>query len=160
MKGIGGRSSISVPKHVARQFLAYSAIGGMAFLADFTALYLLTDHFHLHYLISASASFLLGLIVNYLLCIGCVFKYRAIANNLHEFTLFSVIGLVGLILNNALLYVLTDGAGLHYLFSKAIAAGGVLVFNFSARRHFLFSNNAYARRFGRGPGNSRKHNGQ
>jgi putative flippase GtrA len=130
---------------LAKQFLLYILVGGTAFLFDFTTLFVLTDFFHVHYLASSSVGFMLGLTVNYLLCIGWIFEYRAIRNGLHEFTLFAAIGIVGLLLNNSLLYLLTDGAGLHYLLSKIFVAGIVLIFNFALRRHLLFSDTNYSR---------------
>lgn len=142
--------------NLARQFLGYVAVGGIAFGCDFTTLYALTEFFHFHYLVSASAGFLLGVLVNYGLCIGWLFDYRAIENSLHEFALFSVIGIGGLVLNNVLLYALTDGAGLYYLFSKVLVAGVVLVFNFATRRYLLFSDNAYARWLRKPPAPSKR----
>lgn len=128
-----------------RQLFLYLIVGGTAFVVDFLALYGLTEFVSLHYLLSATLSFLLGLAVNYALCISWIFDYRALQNALHEFTVFALIGVVGLVLNNVLLYGFTEGLGLYYLASKLLAAGFVLVFNFSLRRHILFSDTRYAR---------------
>ncbi len=126
-------------KKTLRQFLQYTLVGGTAFVVDFSGLYLLTEQAGFHYLVSATIAFFLGLVINYLLCIAWVFDVRIMSNRLHEFTLFGVIGIVGLLLNNALLYALTDWLGLYYLMSKAITAGIILIFNFSLRRRILFS---------------------
>lgn len=131
-----------------QQFLGYIVVGGIAFLIDFATLFVLTDFFRLYYLASASAGFLLGLMANYLLCIRWVFNYRAVGDRqFHEFSLFAVIGIVGLLINNSLLYGLTDGLGLHYLLAKVLVAGMILIFNFSARRYLLFSDTNYSRWF-------------
>ena len=122
-----------------RQFAQYVLVGGAAFAVDISVLYLLTEEAGLHYLISATIAFLLGLVTNYLLCIAWVFDIRIMSNRLYEFTLFGLIGIAGLLLNNVLLYTLTDGLGLHYLVSKFVAAGVILIFNFSLRRRMLFS---------------------
>jgi len=50
---------------IVSQFAQYVLVGGLAFVVDFTALFVLTDYFGLHYLVSASLAFLLGLITNY-----------------------------------------------------------------------------------------------
>lgn len=126
-------------KLVFKQFAQYVVVGGLAFLVDFAILYFLTDKAGLHYLASASIAFLVGLLVNYALCVVWIFEVRAIAHRGHEFAVFSIIGLVGLVLNNGLLYVLTDQAGLHYLLSKMFAAGVILIFNFGMRRAILFT---------------------
>lgn len=124
---------------LARQFLSYVGVGGVAFAVDFGVLFLLTSIVGLHYLLSATIAFLLGLVVNYLLCLAWVFNFRRMENWLHEFTMFGAIGLAGLVLNNLLLFFLTEFAGLYYLLSKIIAAAFILIFNFSLRRWLLFT---------------------
>lgn len=123
---------------VVRQFVRYGLVGGLAFVVDFAALFVLTEYLGLHYLLSASLSFLLGLVTNYLFCIAWIFDYRALANRAHEFLVFFVIGIVGLLLNNLLMFALTEYLGLHYLFSKVAAAAAILLLNFSLRRSLLF----------------------
>ena len=123
---------------ILRQFIKYAVVGGTAFVVDFLSLYTLTEFGHLHYLISASIGFLLGLLFNYVLCLFWIFDQRALDNRIHEFLVFGVIGLVGLGLNNLIVFVLTEHASLHYLFSKIVAAAVVLMFNFGLRRQILF----------------------
>lgn len=124
---------------VTRQLGQYVLAGGLAFLFDFAALFLLTEHVGLHYLVSASIAFLLGLTSNYLLCITWIFDYRALKNQAHELAVFSLIGIAGLLLNNLLMFFFTDFLGLHYLVSRAEAALLILFFNFSLKRWLLFS---------------------
>lgn len=124
-------------------------VGGAAFIIDFGLLYFLTEHLGVHYLLSATAGFLAGLAANYLLCVLLIFDFRAISKATHEFVLFAAIGIAGLLLNNTLIWLLTELAGFHYLASKLIAAALVLVFNFALRRQLLFSNNRLARRLAR-----------
>jgi putative flippase GtrA len=124
---------------LALQFLQYVVVGGIAFVVDFTTLFVLTELAGLHYLVSASCGFTLGLAVNYVLCIRWIFDFRSVEKASHEFALFSLIGLIGLLLNNALLYVQTEFIGLHYLTAKLIAAAIILLFNFSLRRYLLFT---------------------
>ena len=122
-----------------RQFVQYLLVGGAAFVIDFSTLYLLTSHAGMHYLASATVGFLLGLLTNYVLCIWWIFDFRAVENRLHEFVIFAVIGGAGLVLNNLLLFGLTEWAGTHYLLSKVVAAALILIFNFSLRRVMLFT---------------------
>ena len=51
-----------------------------------------------------------------------------------EFALFIVISLIGLGLTELLMWLFTDGLGLFYLVSKAIAAVIVLLWNFFAKK--------------------------
>ncbi|MGC8764190.1 MAG: GtrA family protein [Acidobacteriota bacterium] len=120
------------------QFLRYTAVGGAAFAVDFGSLFLLTEYGGLHYLLSAALAFCLGLATNYLLSVAWVFPRRTLSNRWMEFSLFALIGVVGLGLNEAVLWLLTEGAGLHYLLSKAGAAVVVFLWNFFARKLSLF----------------------
>ncbi len=124
---------------IARQFGQYLLVGGLAFVVDYATLFLMASHAGLHYLLAATAGFTLGLITNYLLCIGWIFDHRSMESKASEFTAFTLIGFAGLALNNALMYIATDLAGIHYLVSKLLAAAYVLVFNFGLRRYFLFT---------------------
>ena len=121
------------------QFLRYVMSGGFAFVVDFATLYALTEFAGLHYLLSATIGFLAGLVVNYLLCIWWIFEHRSQSDQRKEFTVFALIGVAGLALNNGLLFALTDLAGINYLLSKVAAAAFILFFNFLLRRHILFT---------------------
>ena len=124
---------------VLHQFGRYLVVGGLAFLVDFGTLFALTHYADFHYLVSATAGFLLGLLVNYLICIRWIFDFRALSDARHEFAVFAGVGVAGLVLNNGLIYALTEWAGAHYLSSKAAATGLILAFNFSLRRALLFT---------------------
>lgn len=122
-----------------RQLLSYIGVGGLAFVVDFATLYGLTEFVGLYYLISATLAFLAGLAANYLLCVLWVFDFRRMENRVHEFLVFGAIGIAGLLLNNLLIYALTELGGLHYLMSKLFAAAVILLFNFALRRWMLFT---------------------
>lgn len=128
-----------VSNKLIQQFVKYVLVGGVAFAFDFATLYTLTDIFHVHYLMSATIGFLVGLIINYGLCLWWIFDVRTMKNPWHEFSIFAAIGIAGLVLNNALLYGLTEWFGIYYLASKVMAATLILLFNFSLRRVILFS---------------------
>ena len=120
------------------QFLRYVVVGGIAFLFDFGFLYLFTGIMNIHYLVSAALAFLIGLTVNYLLSIFWVFDKRTMENQMAEFLIFAVIGLVGLGLNEGFMWFFTGLIGLYFMYSKLISTFFVLIWNFSARKLFLF----------------------
>ncbi len=121
------------------QIFRYTFVGGVAFIVDFSLLYLLTDLFKIHYLVSAGISFIFGLLVNYLLSILWVFNSRKIKNVLNEFLFFTLIGLFGLGITEVLLWMLTDLFALYYLYSKIITTVIVYFWNFFARKYLLFN---------------------
>lgn len=120
------------------QLFRYTFVGGLAFLVDFGTLTLLTELAGVHYLVSAGWAFLLGLVTNYLLSIAWVFTNRRLGSRWLEFSIFGVIGLVGLGLNELIMWLLTEGLGLHYLGSKLVSTGFVYLWNFFARKYALF----------------------
>lgn len=126
-------------RNLVEQFLLYVLTGGTAFVADFAILYALTSHAGMHYLLSATIGFGVGIAITYTVSVRWIFHFRSISDRRREFAVFSLIGVAGLLLNNALLYSLTEWGGLHYLASKLIAAAAILVFNFGLRRGMLFS---------------------
>ena len=120
------------------QLFRYGFVGGAAFLVDYGVLVLLTEVFGMHYLLSATISFILGLVTNYLLSVSWVFNNRTVGNRWVEFAVFAVIGVVGLGLNALIMYLCTDKLHIHYMISKIISTVLVFFWNFFARKIILF----------------------
>lgn len=120
------------------QFVRYFFVGGFAFVVDFGLLYILTEYAGLHYLLSATLSFIAGLLVNYTISCLWVFNGSKFKNRLVEFLFFAAIGVVGLALNDTLIWLFTDCIGTHYMFSKIVAAAMVYLWNFFARKYLVF----------------------
>jgi len=126
-------------KNTAKEFGRYLIVGGLAFVADFSSLFLLTEKAGLHYLWSATLAFLIGTMFNYVLSTRWVFSVRKVSNWLDEFALFAAIGVAGVLLNGGIIALLVEAAGMGYLIAKLVATGLVLFFNFGARKWLLFS---------------------
>lgn len=120
------------------QFLRYLFVGGIAFIADFSFLFILTEFAKFNYLISAGISFIIGLIINYILSIIWVFTKKNCSKKWLEFLIFGIIGVVGLFFNEIFLWLFTNIFGIYYLDSKIISTVFVYFWNFSARKFLLF----------------------
>ena len=114
-------------------------VGLAASIVDFGLLYVLTEYVHFHYLISSTFAFIAGLIINYLLSKIWVFSENSLKNQWVEFLAFSLIGIVGLGLNNLLLWVFTEFCSIHYMLSKVLTTIIVFFWNFLARKYLLFN---------------------
>lgn len=123
------------------QLIRYTFVGGLAFVVDFGLLYILTEYIHLHYLVSATVSFIAGLIVNYIISTSWVFNKKTIKNKRLEFFIFFLIGLAGLGFNNLFLWLFTDYFAIYYLISKILTTIIVYFWNFFARKYILFNKN-------------------
>jgi len=121
------------------QLFRYTFVGGIAFIADFGLLYILTEYIHFHYLLSATLSFIVGLIINYSLSKLWVFSSNTIKKRWVEFIVFSLIGIVGLGLNNLFLWIFTDYCSIYYMWSKILTTVIVFFWNFLARKFILFN---------------------
>jgi len=124
----------------AIQLFRYIFVGGAAFIIDYGLLFILTEYFQLHYITSATISFIIGLAVNYIISTKWIFRKSKISNTALEFTAYGAIGVIGLILNNLLLYLFTDIIMIHYMISKLFAAILVMGWNFFGRKFLLFKN--------------------
>ena len=121
------------------EFSRYTLVGGLAFIFDFGLLYILTKWGGLHYLLSATIAFTVGLIVNYVLSILWVFAYRSCEDKRLEFALFAIVGVGGIVLTDVSMAVLTPLLYGNYLLAKGITAILVFLWNFFLRRQLLFA---------------------
>ena len=125
-------------KTVVQEAIRYAAVSACAFIIDITVLFILVHYLSWWYVAAATASFTVGLLVGYLLSVTLVFKYRRLEDPRFEFASFAGIGVVGAVINAAVISFGVKTLGLHYLIAKCGAAGFTFVWNFVARRQFLF----------------------
>lgn len=123
------------------QLFRYIFVGGTAFVVDFSFLYFFCDICGIYYLISAVLSFIISVLVNYIMSTKWVFNQDNIENKVLEFNLFLLISTIGLVFTEILLYLFTDIFGMYYLISKIISAIIVLFWNFLARRVMFYGKN-------------------
>ena len=121
------------------QLFRYGFVGGVACLVDYGTLFGLTHYAGVPYLWSAAIAFILGLVTNYLISISWVFQHSGKMDVWQEFTFFAIIGVIGLGLNELIMYVGTDMMHLHYMISKLISTAIVFFWNFFARKFILFN---------------------
>jgi putative flippase GtrA len=125
--------------HIAPEFGRYLLVGGTAFVADFTTLAILTESGVVGVLGAAALAFLVGTQVNYFLSTRWVFTSRRVKDRRLEFALFASVGLMGLGLNELIIWTLHHRLDVHYLLAKVASAGLVLSWNFLVRKRMLFA---------------------
>jgi putative flippase GtrA len=123
--------------HPAIQFLRYGFVAVMAFIVDFGLLYVFTYYCHIFYVVSATLSFSISLVLNYLLSVAWVFPRSSHKRHV-EMLFFAIIGFIGLGLNALIIWFCTEKIGVYYLYSKLIAVAIVFFWSFTARRFLLF----------------------
>jgi putative flippase GtrA len=120
------------------QFFRYFGVSGICLLADTATLFVLTEYAGIHYQISTFIGYSLGLILNYLLSVIWVFKTKRLSSKTMEFGIFVVIGLIGLAINQGIMWLCTDLVGFYFMLSRLVSAGVGYTWKFFARKYILF----------------------
>ena len=121
-----------------KEAIGYGAASAGALAVDMVILWVLVRFFGWEYLAAATASFLAGAVVAYVLSLKLAFKHRRLRDQRVEFISFVAIGMAGLAVNAGVIFVAVRYFGLHYLLAKCVAAGFTFMCNFIARRQILF----------------------
>jgi len=116
------------------QLLRYGFVGGIAAVVNIGMLYVFTDILSINYILGNVISFILGLIVNYILSKKTVFKKQTSISKSKEFILYALIGVLGLGVDTLLLWIFTDKMNMYYMVSKIISTILVFIWNFGARK--------------------------
>lgn len=116
------------------QFFRYIFVGGIAAIVNIGALFVFTDIFGIHYIISNILGFILGLITNYLLSKMFIFTNENGMNKRKEFISYAIIGIIGLGVDTLFMLICTSGLGIYYLLSKIISTIITFIWNFGARK--------------------------
>ena len=124
-------------KKLLNQILKFGVVGGLAFIIDYGILIFLTEVFHINYLISTTISFIVSVIFNYIMSIFWVFYVDENKNRTTVFSVFIILSVIGLLLNDLFMWVFVDGMSIHYLIAKIIATLLVMIYNFITRKLFL-----------------------
>ena len=132
-------------KTVGGEALRYFAASLAALMLDASLLWIGVRAFALPAWIAGAFAYGAGLVLIYGLSIHWVFDQRTMRDGRGEFMLFAVLGLIGLVLNSATLFVAT-GLGLALPIAKIVSAGIGFVANFVSRKLLLFSAHSSTRR--------------
>lgn len=119
------------------QIIKFGMVGGLCFLIDYGVMIFLTEVFNINYLISSGISFTVSVIVNYILSMRFVFETEKDDSAMKKFIIFVVLSVIGLIINQILMWILVDKLGIFYMISKIGATFIVMVYNFITRKLIL-----------------------
>jgi len=134
---LGPSHLLGKTNRTSSQLLRYVLAGSIGFALDCSILFLLAELFSLHYLLAAPPAFLAGLSMNYALCVSWVFNRRSLDRRWLEFIVFASLGALGLVLNEAVIWIFTELFAFHYLVSKSFYLAVYLLL-FVIRKLLLF----------------------
>ena len=136
-------------KHLMAQLVKFGLVGVLCFFIDF-GLFTVCNAVGVPYLISGFVGFTVSVIVNYVLSMKYVFERRDNMSRKREFIIFVILSVIGLVLNEALLYIGMDGVyyrvailqdtlsvSMAQTIVKLVATAIVMIYNFVTRKIFL-----------------------
>jgi len=125
-------------KKIVHQFIKFGVVGIIASIIDFGLLAIFTEFLGIHYLVSAAISFIVATIFNYVASMKFVFESRYEKERKHqELFIFVILSLVGLGLNQVLMWFFVEITVLHYIIAKVLATVLVMAWNFISRKIWL-----------------------
>ncbi len=129
-------------RKLIEQIMKFGVVGVIAFVIDYGLMVALTELAGVNYLISATISFIVSVTFNYFASMRYVFTHKEGMSRRREFFVFVVLSVIGLLINDALMWLGTDIAGISYLITKIFATAVVMVWNFVTRKIFLDAGDA------------------
>ena len=123
-------------KKLLAQIIKFGLVGFLCFFIDYGIMVFLTEVAGVHYLLSSGTSFTVSVIVNYVLSLTYVFETEQ-KNRVKEFIIFVVLSVIGLGINQVLMWFCVDILGIFYMISKIGATAVVMVYNFITRKMIL-----------------------
>ena len=124
-------------KKLIEQIMKFGVVGFICFGIDYSLMILLTEAAGISYLVSSGLSFSISVIVNYTLSLKFVFETNQENNKIVEFLVFIILSVIGLGINQVLMWVCVDKFHIFYMISKVGVTGVVMVYNFVTRKLIL-----------------------
>jgi putative flippase GtrA len=119
------------------RFFKYVAVGALAFIVDYATTSMLVDVVPL--IVANSLGFFVANVFNFFVAHGWVFGQAYTSEHLmRSYAAVRGVSAIGLLLNDAVVYVFVVHLGLALLPAKAIATVTVLLWNFLARVFFVY----------------------
>lgn len=124
-------------KKLIKQLFRFGIVGGIAFLIDYGCLYAFTEWLGIYYLVSSLLSFTISTVFNYIASVKWVFDVNKAHSGKRNFVIFIVFSVIGLGINELIMWLGVEKLGLYYMLVKIGATAIVMVFNFITRKLFL-----------------------
>lgn len=119
------------------QIFKFGIVGGIATVIDFFTIFVLKEGCHFPVLVANTLAFFLATIYNYWASIKWVFDVNQEKDSKKTFLTFLVFSVIGLIMNDIIVWITIDMFHIYYLIGKLIATCFVMIFNFITRKIFL-----------------------
>ena len=120
-----------------KQIIRFAFVGGSAFVIDYGILYVLNQLLGVNHLVASTISFSVSVIYNYILSTVWVFDVNEEQTKTEQLVVFMVLSVIGLAINNLIIWIFVDNCGMYIMWAKVIATAVVMVYNFITRKIYL-----------------------
>ena len=121
------------------QYAKFAVVGITSLMVDYVFMVFLTENsaFGLDYFQASAFSYTLSVFVNYILSMKFVFHGRDDMGKVKEATIFFVLSLVGLFLNQMIMWIAVELLSIYYVGAKLLSTLLVTNYNFISRKKFF-----------------------
>ena len=119
------------------QIIKFAVAGAIGACIEIGLFFFFIEFTGLHYLVANFIAISVAIMVNYVISQKWVFETGRHSKK-KEFTFFIGVSMVALLLNQLLMLILVDSVELNMKVSKIVAIGLVAVYNYLAKKFFVF----------------------
>ena len=121
------------------QYAKFAVVGITSLMVDYGVLVFLTENtaFGLDYFQASAFSYTISIFVNYILSMKYVFHGREDMSRMKEASIFFVLSLIGLFLNQMVMWFAVECLGIYYAVGKLLSTLMVTNYNYISRKKFF-----------------------
>lgn len=119
------------------QYAKFAAVGIISLMVDYGVMVFLTENTALGYFKACAFSYTISIFVNYVLSMRYVFHGREDMSKMKEAGVFFILSLIGLFLNQMVMWFMVDCVGIYYALAKLLSTLCVTNYNYISRKKFF-----------------------
>ena len=121
------------------QYCKFAVVGITSLIVDYVFMVFLTENsaLGLDYFQASAFSYTLSVFVNYYLSMRFVFHGKEEMGRVKEASIFFILSLVGLLLNQAMMWIAVEVFQIYYVVAKLLSTLLVTNYNFISRKKFF-----------------------
>jgi putative flippase GtrA len=119
------------------QFVQFALVGCIAAVGHYGMLIVLSEWVGISPVPASGAGFIVGAAISYML--NYQFVFRSDKDHMQTAAKFLTVAVLGLVLNSAIMALLAEGAGVHYLPAQIAATVMVMAWSYLGNRGWTFA---------------------